>query len=143
MAVAPAVADYRPTDPQIAWHLARFVEEVRGIPADPVVLRQNWLEAYNYVTDKGALALNDYARNNDPFAKVGKTQISVDVSSVALIRYCWEKGAMYLDTCTEPWPGGYTDPTLPPAKRTNYALREEALGLRASGTRAPTAVLRP
>src|SRR5665213_1290452 len=81
-AVAPAVADYRPTDPQIAWHLARFIEEVRGIPADPVVLRQNWLEAYNYVTDKGALALNDYARNSDPFIKIGKTQISVDVSSV-------------------------------------------------------------
>jgi type IV secretory pathway TrbF-like protein len=58
-AVAPAVAEYRPTDPQIAWHLARFIEEVRGVPDDPVVLRQNWLDAYNYVTDKGALALND------------------------------------------------------------------------------------
>ena len=42
-AVAPAIADYRPTDPQIAWHLARFIEEVRSIPDDPVVLRQNWL----------------------------------------------------------------------------------------------------
>jgi len=81
-AVAPAVADYRPTDPQIAWHLARFIEEVRSIPDDPVVLRQNWLEAYNYVTDKGALALNDYARTNDPFSKIGKAQTSVDVSSV-------------------------------------------------------------
>ena len=81
-AVAPAVADYRPTDPQIAWHLARFVEEVRSIPADPVVLRQNWLDAYNYVTDKGALALNDYARTSDPFAKIGKVQIAVEVSSV-------------------------------------------------------------
>jgi type IV secretion system protein VirB5 len=81
-AVAPAVADYRPTDPQIAWHLARFIEEVRSIPDDPVVLRQNWLEAYNYVTDKGALALNDYARTNDPFSKIGKSQTSVDVSSV-------------------------------------------------------------
>ena len=80
--VAPAVADYRPTDPQIAWHLARFIEEVRSIPDDPVVLRQNWLEAYNYVTDKGALALNDYARTNDPFSKIGKAQTSVDVSSV-------------------------------------------------------------
>jgi type IV secretion system protein TrbF len=81
-AVAAAVADYRPTDPQIAWHLARFIEEVRSIPDDPVVLRQNWLEAYNYVTDKGALALNDYARTNDPFSKIGKAQTSVDVSSV-------------------------------------------------------------
>src|SRR5271168_2800847 len=81
-AVAPAVADYRPTDPQIAWHLARFIEEVRSIPADPVVLRQNWLDAYDYVTDKGALVLNDYARTNDPFTKIGKTQISIDVASV-------------------------------------------------------------
>jgi type IV secretion system protein VirB5 len=80
--VAAAVADYRPTDPQIAWHLARFIEEVRSIPADPVVLRQNWLDAYSYVTDKGAAALNDYARTNDPFSKVGKTQIAIEVSSV-------------------------------------------------------------
>jgi type IV secretion system protein TrbF len=81
-AVAPAVADYRPTDPQIAWHLARFIEEVRSIPDDAVVLRQNWLDAYDYVTDKGALALNNYARTSDPFSKVGKIQISVEVSSV-------------------------------------------------------------
>ena len=81
-AIAPAVADYKPTDPQIAWHLARFIEEVRSIPADPIVLRQNWLRAYQYTTDKGALALNDYARTNDPFAKLGHQQVSVDVSSV-------------------------------------------------------------
>ena len=80
--VASATADYRPTDPQIAWHLARFITEVRSIPADPVVLRQDWLEAYNYVTDKGALALNAYARANDPFSRAGKAQVSVEVASV-------------------------------------------------------------
>jgi homospermidine synthase len=67
--------------------------------------------------------------------------VSVEVSSIALIKLCWEKGAMYLDTCLEPWPGGYTDPTVPAARRTNYALREEALALRAGNARAPTAVL--
>jgi type IV secretion system protein VirB5 len=82
MAVAPAVADYRPTDPQIAWHLARFIEHVRAIPADPVIVRQDWLAAYDFVTDKGAVALNDYARTNDPFTKVGKIQVAVDISSV-------------------------------------------------------------
>ena len=81
-AVAPATADYRPTDPQIAWFLAHFIDEVREIPADPIVLRQNWLDAYNYVTDKGALRLDDFARTNDPFKKIGKEQIAVDVSSV-------------------------------------------------------------
>ena len=80
--VAPAVADYHPTDPQIAWYLAHFIQEVRSVPDDPIVLRQNWLDAYDYVTSKGALALNDYARTTDPFGKVGKEQVSVDVASV-------------------------------------------------------------
>ncbi|MGY2996956.1 conjugal transfer protein TrbF [Mesorhizobium sp. URHB0026] len=80
--VASAVADYRPTDLQIAWHLARFIEQVRSIPDDPVIVRQNWLRAYDYTTDRGAVSLNDYARLNDPFAKVGKIQIAVEVSSV-------------------------------------------------------------
>lgn len=81
-AVEPAVADYRPTDPQIAFHLARFIEQVRGLPADPIVVRTNWLRAYDFTTDRGAIALNDYARANDPFTRVGRQQISVEVSSV-------------------------------------------------------------
>jgi len=47
-AVAPAIADYKPADPQIAWHLARFIEQVRSVPADPVIVRQNWLGAYDF-----------------------------------------------------------------------------------------------
>jgi type IV secretory pathway TrbF-like protein len=80
--VAPANTDYQPTDPQIAYHLARFIEDIRGLPADAIVLRQNWLRAYDFTTDRGAAALNDYARTNDPFAKLGKVQVSVEVSSV-------------------------------------------------------------
>jgi len=80
--VAAATADYRPTDPQIAWHLARFIEQVRSIPADPIIVRQNWLRAYDWTTDRGAGALNDYARTNDPFTKVGRQQVAVEVSSV-------------------------------------------------------------
>ncbi|TPK23968.1 conjugal transfer protein TrbF [Mesorhizobium sp. B2-5-9] len=80
--VASAMADFKPTDPQIAWHLARFIEQVRSIADDPVIVRQNWLRAYDYTTDRGAVSLNDYARLNDPFAKVGKIQVAIDVSSV-------------------------------------------------------------
>jgi type IV secretory pathway TrbF-like protein len=81
-AVAPAVADYKPTDPQIAYHLAHFIEDVRAIPADGVILRQQWLRAYDFTTDRGAAALNDFARTNDPFTNLGKSQIAVEVSSV-------------------------------------------------------------
>ncbi len=81
-AVAPATADWQPSDPQIAFHLARFIEQVRSIPADAIVVRENWLRAYDFTSPQGALALNDYARANDPFAQIGKVQVGVDVASV-------------------------------------------------------------
>jgi type IV secretion system protein TrbF len=133
-AVAPAVADYRPTDPQVAWHLARFIEEVRSIPADPIVLRRDWLDAYNYVTDKGALALNDYARTDDPFAKIGQVQVSVEISSVIRasddsFRVAWIE-RRYTDnvlTTTERWSAILTVVTEPPASADR--LRANPLGL--------------
>ncbi|HWY73787.1 MAG TPA: saccharopine dehydrogenase NADP-binding domain-containing protein, partial [Burkholderiaceae bacterium] len=67
--------------------------------------------------------------------------LSVDVSSVALIALCQEIGALYLDTCIEPWPGGYTDRSLTPSQRSNYALRESALDLARTLPSGPTAVL--
>jgi homospermidine synthase len=68
--------------------------------------------------------------------------LSVEVSSLALIEFCHRKGVLYLDTCIEPWPGGYTDPSLTPSQRSNYALREQALELRRkTGGKGPTAIL--
>ena len=92
---------------------------------------------------KEALTRENHRRILTPLLGRGDflLNVSVEVSSVALVKLCWERGAMYLDTCIEPWPGGYTDPTVPAARRTNYALREEALALRPGNTRAPTAVL--
>jgi type IV secretion system protein VirB5 len=81
-AVSPAIADYQPTDAQIAWHLGRFIDHVRSLSADPVIVRQNWLSAYDFATDKGAVALNDYARTADPFGKIGKVQVAIEISSV-------------------------------------------------------------
>lgn len=70
-AIGPAAEVYKPSDAQIAFHLARFVDNVRSLSIDPVVVRQNWLKAYDFVTDRAAVTLNEYARENDPFAKVG------------------------------------------------------------------------
>ncbi|MGJ0452776.1 MAG: conjugal transfer protein TrbF [Methylocystis sp.] len=133
-AVAPAIADYQPTDAQIAWHLARFIENVRAIPADPVIVRQSWLKAYDFVTDKGAHALNDYARANDPFAKVGQIQIAVDVASVIRasidsFRIAWterryENASL---ASTERWSAILTIVVQPP--RDAERLRKNPLGL--------------
>jgi homospermidine synthase len=100
-------------------------------------------KAYGIRFIKERLTRENLRRTLEPLVGRGDfiLNVSVDVSSVALIRLAWEKGAMYLDTCIEPWPGGYTDPATPVARRTNYALREEALALRSGAQRQPTAVL--
>ncbi|WP_224817058.1 conjugal transfer protein TrbF [Hasllibacter sp. MH4015] len=133
-AVAPALADYEPTDPQIAWHLARFIENVRQVPADPIVLRQSSLRAYEFTTDRGATALNDYARVNDPFAAVGETQIAIEISSViraseTSFRVAWmerryENGQL---AATERWTAILTIVIQPP--RDAERLRENPLGV--------------
>jgi type IV secretion system protein VirB5 len=133
-AVAPAAYDYQPTDPQIAFHLARFIEDVRGLPSDPIVLRQDWLRAYDFVTDRGALALNDFARNTDPFAKLGKMQVAIEVSSVIRaspesFRIAWterryENGQL---ASTERWTGILSIAIQPP--RDADHLRKNPLGV--------------
>ncbi len=132
--VAPANADYRPTDPQIAFHLGRFIEQVRAIPADAIIVRQNWLRAYEWTTDRGAAALNDYARANDPFAKVGRQQVAVEVSSVIRaspnsFRVAWterhfENGQL---STTERWTAILTIAIQPP--RDAERLRANPLGI--------------
>ncbi|MBI2100087.1 MAG: saccharopine dehydrogenase NADP-binding domain-containing protein, partial [Candidatus Vogelbacteria bacterium] len=48
--------------------------------------------------------------------------LSVDISSVSLMRFCRDHNTLYLDTCIEPWTGGYTDPTLTYTQRSNFGL---------------------
>jgi type IV secretion system protein TrbF len=81
-AVTPAEAGYRPTDPQIAWHLGRFIRQVRAVSTDPVLVRENWLAAYDFATRRGALFLSEHARRTDPFARIGERSVMVQVTSV-------------------------------------------------------------
>lgn len=81
-AVGPALEAYQPSDAQIAHFLARFIENVRSLSIDPVIVRTNWLHAYDYVTDRGAQSLNEYAREADPFTKIGAKTATAEVTSV-------------------------------------------------------------
>lgn len=133
-AVAPAVADYRPSDPQIAWYLAHFIAMVRSLPADPIIVRENWLKAYDFTTTAGAMALNDYARANDPFASLGKQQVAIDVSSViraspdsfrvAWVEHRYQDGAL---AGTTRWTAMLTIAIQPPTDADR--LRKNPLGI--------------
>lgn len=80
--VEPAERDYRPTDPQIAWHLAKLITDIRSVSLDPVLMRRNWLGAYDFMTRRGAQFLSDHARSADPFGRIGERTVSVQVTSV-------------------------------------------------------------
>jgi type IV secretion system protein VirB5 len=132
--MGPADAGHRATDPEIAWHLGHFIEQVRSVPVDPIVLRQDWLAAYDFTTDRGAAALSDYARVNDPFSRVGKEQVAVDVSSVIRaspdsFRVAWTE-RRYMDgqlAATENWTAILTVVIQPPTQA--EALRKNPLGI--------------
>lgn len=133
-AVTPADATYRPADAQIAWHLARFIINVRGVSNDPVLVRQNWLAAYDFATDRAALFLNEYAKANDPFGQIGTRSISVQVTSVVRAsdtsfqvkwtEQIYERGSL---AKTDRWTAILTTIIQPP--HTADQLRKNPLGL--------------
>jgi homospermidine synthase len=127
--------------PLVLRHIGLAPERITIVTADDRGSAEAAAFGIKFVKER--LTRENFRRVLNPLLGRGDflINVAVEVSSVALIKLCWERGAMYLDTCIEPWPGGYTDPTVPAARRTNYALREEALTLRSGDARAPTAVL--
>jgi len=132
--VAPAIQNYQPTDGQVAWHLGRFISNVRSVSTDPVLVKRNWLDAYDFANDRAALFLNEYARSNDPFAGIGQRSVSVQVTSVVRAsdtsfqvkwtESIYERGSL---ARTERWTAMLTMMLRPP--KTADALRKNPLGL--------------
>lgn len=137
-AVGEAATPYQPTDAQIAHHLARYIDHVRALPIDPVVVRQNWLDAYDYSTDRAAATLNDYARTNDPFARVGQQSVTVEVTSVVRasetsfqVRWIERRFTHGAPSGLERWTAVLSIVVQPP--RTEARLRRNPLGLYVNG----------
>jgi homospermidine synthase len=127
--------------PLLLRHLEIRPQQIAIITAEP---RGREIAAeYGIPFIEKPLTRENYRETLDPWLGPGDflLNVAVEVSSLALIELCQQKGALYLDTCIEPWAGGYTDPGLSPSERSNYALRERALALRRRYPEGPTAVL--
>jgi homospermidine synthase len=66
--------------------------------------------------------------------------LSVDTSSLDIMRFCREIGALYIDTVVEPWVGFYYDKSLGNEARSNYALRETVMAERRKSPGGTTAI---
>ncbi len=133
-AVAPAIANYKPSDGETAWFLAKFITDVRSLSSDPVIARKNWLEAYDYTTNHGAAYLNQFAQTHDPFKDIGERTVSTQVTSVVRVsgesfQVKWIEQHFDHDavSSTEHWTGILTVLTKPPT--TAEILQKNPLGI--------------
>lgn len=82
LSVRVAEGRWSPTEAQTAYHIGRFVRLVRSLPTDGVVLRENWLEAYKFLTPQAAAQLTEIARQDDPFLSLGRVGRTVYIRSI-------------------------------------------------------------
>jgi type IV secretion system protein TrbF len=107
---------------------------VRSVSLDPVLMRRDWLEAYDFATRRGAQFLGAYARGSSPFANVGERTISVQVTSVIRasdksFQVKWSETAFERGSQagTSRWTAILTTVTRPPAS--TDVLRKNPLGI--------------
>jgi len=126
---------YEPTEAQVGHTLAGWVRSVRSKSIDPIVIRQNWLAAYDLLTPKAAGFLNAWAQAHDPFAEVGREAIEVEVLNVVrrtprTYDLQWRE-TRYLNgqkASAERWRALITTKLQPP--RTEAELMKNPLGLK-------------
>ncbi len=92
-----------------------------------------------------AVTKDRYRHLLEPLLTAGDGQgfcvnLSVDTSSLDIMRLCRELGVLYIDTVVEPWPGFYFDRTAGPEARTNNALRNTVREEKAKNPGGTTAV---
>ena len=69
------------SEAEISYLLARFVENVRSLSTDAVVVRSRWLDAFDYTTPVAAKVINDQAGSHR-FAQIGARAVMVETVSV-------------------------------------------------------------
>lgn len=82
-AVGPAKqVNYAPGQNEIKFFLGQFISSVRSLPLDPVVAKNSWLKAYQYLRQQAANTLNEIAQKEQPFARLGQETVAVQIVNV-------------------------------------------------------------
>ncbi|QGZ94957.1 conjugal transfer protein TrbF [Terricaulis silvestris] len=109
MNVRAADGRWSPSNAQVAFHLGHFIRLVRSLPTDGVVLRENWLQAYRFLTPQAAAQLTEIARQDDPFLSLGRVGRTVHIRSIiARSNNAWE--VSWVERATNAT--GTTDPEI-------------------------------
>jgi homospermidine synthase len=133
----------RGTLPLILRHIA--CDRSRITVIDPVATWSQHIESQGIRFIHQGLTRKNYKDVLTPLLTAGPGQalivnLSVDVSSIDVIKLARATNALCLDTVNEPWPGFYYNKKLANADRTNYRVREDLLAVRRRFGTGPTAV---
>ena len=127
--------------PLFLRHLPLTPDRIRIVAADPD--NEEIASRYGIPYHQIRLTESNYRSVLEPLLEKGDflVNLSVFVSSIALMELCREKEVLYIDTSIEPWEGGYTDTSASASARSNYALREAALEFGRKNPGGPTAIV--
>jgi homospermidine synthase len=108
------------------------LDRSRMIVIDPDDSDRAILDEHGIAFLHQAITRDNYRDVLTPLLTKGEGQgfcvnLSVDTSSLDIMKLCRELNTLYIDTVVEPWPGFYFDISLSNADRTNHALRETIL----------------
>lgn len=133
----------RGTLPLIERHF-KF-DRKRMVVIDPVDTDRKLLDDRGIRYVQAHVTADNYKELLKPLLTEGEGQgfcvnLSVDTSSLDLMKLCRKLGVLYVDTVVEPWLGFYFDDKADNASRTNYALRETVRREKAKNPGGTTAV---
>ncbi|MBC7371620.1 MAG: homospermidine synthase [Bdellovibrionaceae bacterium] len=120
-------------------------DKQRLVVIDPIDRDRKILDERGIKYVKTAITAQNYEEVLRPLLKNGSgtgfcVNLSVDVSSLDVMKFCRDIGVFYIDTVVEPWTGFYFDEKMDASDRSNYALRETVLAERKQNSGGITAV---
>ncbi len=120
-------------------------DKSRMVVIDPRDTDKKLLDERGITFRQEAVTTKNYKKLLTPLLTEGEgrgfcVNLSVDTSSLELMKLCRKLGVLYIDTVVEPWPGFYFDNKGDNASRTNYALRETVVAEKKKNPGGSTAV---
>ena len=76
---------FKPKESSVKSTIAMFIGKIRSISTDPIVVRNNFLSAYDFVTKKGRNILTNYTKESRIFERIGKVAVSVEKQVITKI----------------------------------------------------------
>lgn len=123
---------YNPQEAEITYLLGDFIRNIRTVPLDPVVYKNNWNAASNFLSARASQKLNMMIANEEQAAALGKMTVLPRVISIQpmantngntyLVR--WEEEIFYIGgtggKLVNTYSGNITFTITPPKKKEAY-----------------------